>query len=311
MPSSRCGAWWPDVPDTPRGEGTLLRRLKDGEVLVGDGAWGTLLIAHGLRPGDPPESINLARPQVLEEIARQYLAAGADLVTTNTFGGSPARLRAHGLEDHSEVINRAGVQAVRRAVEGRAYVSASVGPSGRLLRPYGDADPDDIAEGFRRQIRVLAEAGSDVVCIETMTDLAEAVLAVRAALAVAPGLPVMATMTFEATRRGFFTIMGVPPPEAVRGLLAAGADIVGSNCGSGSELMVELARQFRQVTAAPLAFQPNAGLPEPHGNTVVYPETPGTLARSAKALAAAGVGIIGGCCGTTPEHVRAVRDAIR
>ncbi len=285
----------------------VLERLRSGQVLVGDGAWGTQLMERGLRPGEPPETFNLARPEVLEEIARAYLAAGADLVTTNTFGGSPTRLAQRGLDGRTEEINRAAVAAVRHAVGGRAYVSASVGPCGHLLKPYGDADPGEIAAGFERQIRALAEAGADLLCVETMTDLAEAVLAVRAARAAAPGLPVMATMTFEKTRRGFFTIMGNPLAAVARGLTEAGADILGSNCGNGSETMVELARTLRPLTDRPIAIQPNAGLPEPRGGATVYPETPEFMAAQARALIALGVAIVGGCCGTTPGHIRALR----
>ncbi|MBI5710946.1 MAG: homocysteine S-methyltransferase family protein [Candidatus Eisenbacteria bacterium] len=288
----------------------LLERLRSGEVLVGDGALGTLLMTRGLRPGAAPEALNLSHPETLEEIARLYLEAGADLVTTNSFGGSPARLRRYGLEDRTEEINRAAVLAVRRAVGDRAYVSASIGSSGHLLKPYGDGDPGEIAAGYERQIRALAAAGADLVCIETMTDLAEAVLAVRAARAVAPALPVMATMTFERTRRGFFTVMGASIEQAVHGLTEAGADILGSNCGNGSAVMGEIAREFRARTDRPIAIQPNAGLPEPRGGTIVYPETPEFMAENAKALVKLGVAIVGGCCGTTPEHVRALRDAV-
>lgn len=288
----------------------LRSRLADGDVLVGDGAWGTLLLARGLRPGESPESLNLTRPEVLEDIASQYLEAGADIITTNTFGGSPARLRQYGLEAQTEAVNRAAVEAVRRAAQGRAYASASVGPSGHMLKPLGDADPEAIGAGFERQIRALAEAGADLICIETMTDLAEAVLAVRAARTVAPDLPVMATMTFEPTRRGFFTIMGVSVEQAVRGLTDAGADILGSNCGNGSDAMVEIARAFRSLTASPIAIQPNAGLPEPRDGNLVYPETPEFMAERARALLAAGVAIVGGCCGTSPAHIRALREVV-
>ena len=290
---------------------SLLERLASGEVLVGDGAWGTLLMSRGLGPGEAPEVLNLSRPEVLEEIARLYLEAGADLVTTNSFGGSPARLRRYGLDGRTEEINRAAVAAVRRAVGDRAYVSASVGPSGHVLKPYGDADPAEIGAGFERQIRALAGAGADLVCIETMIDLAEALLAVRAARAVAPALPVLATLTFERTRRGFFTVMGASVEQAARELGEAGADIVGSNCGNGSEVMVEIAREFRARTTRPIAIQPNAGLPEPRGGETVYPETPEFMAEQAKALVREGVSIVGGCCGTTPEHVRALRQALR
>lgn len=288
----------------------LLERLGAGEVLVGDGGWGTLLMARGLRPGEPPEALNLARPETIEEIARLYLEAGADLITTNSFGGSPANLRRHGLEGQVEAINAAAVEVACRASNGRAYVSASVGPSGRVLRPYGDVDPVEIAAGFERQIRALAAAGADLVCVETMTDLAEAVLAVRAARAVAPALPVMATMTFEKTPRGFFTVMGASIEQAARGLGEAGADILGSNCGNGSEVMLEIAREFRARTPRPVAIQPNAGLPELRDGVAVYPETPGFMAERARALVNQGVAIIGGCCGTTPEHVRALRAVV-
>ena len=288
----------------------LIARLTAGDVLIGDGAWGTMLMARGLQRGDPPEAINLTQPEVLEEIAAQYVEAGADLITTNPFGGSPARLRQSGLEAKTEAVNRAAVEAVRRAARGRAYTSASVGPCGHVLKPYGDADPADIGAGYERQIRVLADAGADLVCIETMTDLAEAVLAVRAARTVAPHLPVMATMTFDKTRRGFFTVMGVTVEQAVRGLTEAGAAIVGSNCGHGSETMVEIAREFRALTDGPIAIQPNAGLPEQRDTGLAYPETPEFMAGQARHLLAAGVAIIGGCCGTTPAHIRALRGVI-
>jgi 5-methyltetrahydrofolate--homocysteine methyltransferase len=185
-----------------------------------------------------------------------------------------------------------------------------VGPSGQLLKPYGDGEPAELAAGFERQIRALAAAGPDLICVETMTDLAEAVLAVRAARAVTAGLPVMATMTFEPTPRGFFTVMGNSVEQAVAELSAAGADILGSNCGNGSDAMVELARRLRACTDHPLAIRPNAGLPEVRGTQLRYPETPEHMAANTRLLVAAGVDIVGGCCGTTPDHVRAVREVI-
>jgi 5-methyltetrahydrofolate--homocysteine methyltransferase len=288
----------------------LLDRLKAGEVVVGDGAWGTMLMARGLKPGEPPETFNLTQPEALEDIARQYLDAGAEIITTNTFGGSPARLRQYGLDDRTEAFNRAAVDAARRAAGDRAYVSASVGPSGHLLKPYGHADPADIGAGFERQIRALVEAGVDLICVETMTDLTEAVLAVRAARRVAPEVPVMATMTFDKTRRGFFTVMGVSIEQAVRGLTDAGADILGSNCGTGSEIMVDIAREFRARTDRPIAIQSNAGLPEHRGGVIVYAEGPEFMAGKARALLDLGVTLIGGCCGTTPDHIRAIRRVV-
>jgi 5-methyltetrahydrofolate--homocysteine methyltransferase len=288
----------------------ILERLKRGEVLVGDGAWGTQLMARGLPAGQPPEWFALERPEVIEDVARLYLDAGADLVTTDTFGGSSFRLELHGLGAEKERVNRQAVEAVKRAVAGRAYVSASVGPSGRLLEPSGDTSPDAVEAAFAEQVDVLAAAGADLVCVETMSDLVEATRAVRAAKAVAPGLPVMATMTFERTPRGFFTVMGVSVERAAGGLAAAGADIVGSNCGTGIEDMLEVARAMAKATALPIAIQPNAGLPVTRDGALVYDQTPETMASRVKELLETGVGIVGGCCGTTPDHTRAVRRCV-
>ncbi len=185
----------------------------------------------------------------------------------------------------------------------RALVSASCGPCGRLLKPYGDIEPAEVYAGFEVQARAFLDGGADLICVETMTDLAEAVLAIRAAKAVAPAIPVVATMTFDRTPRGFFTIMGVTIERACEGLEEAGADIVGSNCGNGIDTMIEIAREFRARTRLPLAFRPNAGLPEVRAGAVVYPETPEFMAARIGALLDAGASIVGGCCGTTPEHI--------
>ena len=287
-----------------------LERLRAGEVLVGDGAWGTQLMARGLAPGESPEAFALNRPQLLAEIAGLYLEAGADLVTTNTFGGSPLRLAAHGLEARCEEINRRAVEALRPALDGRAHIAGSVGPSGAILRPYGDAEPELVAEGFRRQIGALVAAGADLICIETMIDLAEAKLAVAAARACSADIPIIATLTFDATPRGFYTTMGSTVAEACAALAEAGADVVGSNCGNGIATMVEIARGFARHSTLPIAIQANAGLPEHRDGTLVWPETPEQFAESVPELLGLGVQIIGGCCGTGPEHVRAVRAAV-
>jgi 5-methyltetrahydrofolate--homocysteine methyltransferase len=288
----------------------LLERLAAGEVLVGDGAMGTLLLARGLAPGQPPEAITLSRPTVLEEIARLYLDAGAEILETNTFGGSPLKLALHGLERDTETLNRAAVEAVRRVVGERAYVAGSCGPSGRLLEPYGDTSADAMYDSFRRQLAALIAAGVDCICVETMTDLAEATLAIRAAKDVSAATPVLATMTFDPTPRGYFTIMGVSVAAAAAGLAQAGADVIGSNCGNGVEHMVAIAREFRRHTALPLLIQPNAGLPRVVGDVTVYDETPGFMADKVQDLLSAGVSIVGGCCGTTPAHIAALRAVV-
>jgi len=288
----------------------LLERLAGGEILVADGAMGTLLFQKGLKPGDCPESINLSGPEILEEIAGLYLAAGADIVQTNTFGGSSLKLAAYALSDRAEEINRNAVTAVRKAVGGRAYVSGSCGPTGKILKPHGDADPEELYDSFHKQIQALVSAGADCVCVETMVDIKEATLAVRAAKEVSSGTPVMATMTFDATSKGFYTIMGVDIKQAASGLEEAGADVVGSNCGNGIENMIKIAKEFRECTGLPLIIQSNAGMPETKDGATVYRETPEFMADRATELIDADVSIIGGCCGTTPEHIAALRKAI-
>ena len=282
-------------------------RLQEEKPLVADGAVGTLLFRRDLQPGRCPESVSLANPQVLEEIAGEYLDAGAEIVQTNTFGASPIKLLPYHLAERTEELNRNAVRAVRNVVGDRAYVSGSCGPSGRILKPYGDADPDDLYASFHRQMESLIGAGVDVICIETMLDLAEVTLAVKAAKDVSPTIPVMATMTFESTPRGFHTIMGVNVEQAAAGLQEAGADVVGSNCGNGIARMVAIAREFRRCSALPVIIQSNAGIPDTKDGVPVYHETPQFMADQARELVELGVSIIGGCCGTTPEHTRALR----
>lgn len=288
----------------------ILKRLQRGEVLVGDGALGTMLMQRGLKQGDPPEEINLTKPHILEEIAALYLEAGAEIITTNTFGASPLRLQQFALDEKVGEINRAAVEAVRRVVGNRAYVSASVGPSCKMIKPQGDTDPEEIFASFERQIRDLMRAGPDIICIETMIDVSEAAVAVRAARSAGASIPVIATMTFNRLPQGFFTITGSSVKTAAAALEEAGADIIGSNCGNGMEDMVQLAREFRECSSLPIIIQGNAGLPIAQGPDLVYPETPEFMAQKAAELLALGVQIIGGCCGTTPEHIRAIRKAV-
>ena len=290
---------------------TVLARIAAGETIVADGAMGSLLMAKGLRPGMCPESMNLSRPELLEDIARQYREAGADIVQTNTFGGSSLKLRGFRLEDRMEEINRNAVVAARKGATEGVYLSASCGPTGRLLKPYGDTDPEEIYESFRNQLEVVVEAGVDIICVETMIDLREAVLAVKAARSIAPSIPLIATMTFEATARGFFTVMGNRVEDAVRDLSEAGADILGSNCGNGSETMIRVAATFRSQTVLPLIIQANAGIPSMVGGEPVYPETPEFMAEKSLDLVREGVSIVGGCCGTTPAHIRSIAGVLK
>ena len=289
----------------------LLERMREGEILVADGAMGTMLMTQGLKPGEPPESLNISDPAALEIIAKAYLEAGAEIVQTNTFGGSPLKLSLYGLDGKTEEINRNAVRAVKRVVDNKGYVSGSCGPSGKLLKPYGDIDSETMYENFKRQTAALIEAGVDIICVETMTDLSEAMLAVRAAKTIQAEIPVMATMTFDPTPKGFYTVMGIDVERAAQGLEDAGADIIGSNCGNGIENMIQIAREFKSHSTLPLIIQSNAGIPEMKGTETIYPETPEFMAEKAKELSAIGVSIIGGCCGTTPEHIKRIREAVK
>ncbi len=288
----------------------LLDRIKENDVLVADGATGTMLFGRGLKAGECPERMNLERPEILEEIARLYLEAGADIIHTNTFGGSPLKLSQYSLDAKTEEININAVRAARKAVGERAYVSASCGPCGQLLKPYGDVSPESVSAGFERQLCAVVTEGIDLICIETMTDLAEAKLAIEAAKSISPMTPVCATMTFDPTPKGFFTIMGVSIQRAAKGLADAGADIIGSNCGNGINDMIKIAAEFRKHTTLPLIIQSNAGLPVMRDDLPIYPETPQYMAENCRKLLECGVNIIGGCCGTTPAHIAAIRNVV-
>lgn len=284
----------------------LRERIGSGRVLLADGALGSLLMERGLAPGEPPETFCLSHPEILADIVRQYRAAGAEIFQANTFGASPLNLARHGLEAQMADINRAAVEIVRQA-GGDGLVWASLGPSGRLLRPYGDTEPEAVRESFAAQARVLVEAGADIIAVETMTDLAEAVLAVEAARAAGADVLLVATMTLERRRKGFFTVMGNTVAQSAAALLAAGADLVGTNCGNGMANVIAIIGEFRQATGAPLVARPNAGLPAISAGRTVYQETPEQMAARLPELLELGVAVVGGCCGTTPEHIRAFR----
>lgn len=288
----------------------LLNSLSDSDILVSDGAMGTMLIERGLKEGECPELWNISMPDVLTEIARAYLDAGADIIQTNTFGASPLKLAQYDLADRTEEINRRAVEVVREVVGDDVYIYGSCGPSGKILKPYGDTEPDEVYASFKRQVSALMEGGVDVVGVETMTDLAEATLAIRAVKDISGNFPVIGTMTFDETPNGFYTIMGVGVEDAVSGLAEAGVDIIGSNCGNGIEVMSEIARELVEHTDLPVIIQANAGIPDMIEGRLTYPETPEFFAGEARKLIESGVSIVGGCCGTTPEHIRMLRELV-
>jgi len=288
----------------------ILERLKRGDIIVCDGAFGTMLMQRGLKQGDPPETINMTAPQHLEEISALYLEAGAEIITTNSFGASSLRLQHFKLDGEVDHINRMAVEAARKAVGDSAYISGSVGPTAKLLKPFGDTDPEEIYNSFYNQLGTLISSGIHIVCIETMTDVSEAELAIKAARDIDESIPVMANVTFEKTNRGFYTLMGTDIQETAKRLKMAGANIVGSNCGNGAENMLQIAREYSQKSEIPIAIQSNAGLPVQSGDTLFYPETPVFLAEKVEEMLKLGVQIVGGCCGTTPDHIRAIRKVV-
>ncbi len=289
---------------------SVLALLQQKKTLLCDGATGTMLMAQGLKTGECPELWNLHQPQILTNLTQRYLIAGADIVQTNTFGASFLKLTAYGLESQIKDINYGGVLAVQKAVQGKALIAGSIGPSGKLIKPYGDTEPQAVYESFAAQMSALVQAGVDLFCMETMSDIEEAVLAIQAARHSCASIPIMATMTFQHGKRGFFTTMGNNIRTCCERLQLAGADIIGSNCGNGTAAMIQIANEFKKYTLLPLIMQPNAGLPQVQGQTLVYPETPEYMATHAQEFLKIGVGIIGGCCGTTPEHIQALRKTI-
>jgi len=281
----------------------LIRRFLAAAPIITDGAWGTELQARGLGPGQCPDAWNLEHPDRVEAVARAYVEAGSQVILTNTFRANRLALARHGLAEKTVEINRAGAEISRRAA-GTACVFASIGPSGRMLMT-GETTEEELAEVFAEQARALAEGGADGIVVETMSDLTEARIAVRAARAT--GLPVVASMVFDSGRNRDRTMMGVTAEQAARGLSEAGADVVGANCGQGVAGYVEICRRLRAATDRPVWIKANAGMPELVGGVPVYRTTPEEYAAWVPALVEAGASFIGGCCGTNPEFIRAIR----
>lgn len=282
---------------------SVLEELLRRAPVVLDGAWGTQLQMRGLPVGGCPDEWNLSHPEKVEEVARAYVEAGSQIILTNTFGSNPVTLERHGLADRVEAINRAGVEISRRAAAGRAKVFASIGPSGVMLM-MGDKTPDQLRTAFAVQAEALAQAGADGLVIETMSDPAEALLALEAAKAT--GLPVAVCMTFDSGKNRDRTMMGTTPEQAAEQLTAAGADVIGANCGAGPETYVQICRRLKSATDRPVWIKPNAGLPEVVNGQTVYRLSCDDFASYVPQLVDAGASFIGGCCGTTPEFIRAI-----
>lgn len=272
-----------------------------------DGAWGTELLARGLKPGDCPDEWNLSRPREVEEVAGSYVAAGSRVILTNTFRSNRITLAGHGLAEKTVELNRAGAAISRRAAGARAKVFASIGPSGKMLMA-GETSEDELREAFLEQARALAEGGADALVVETMSDLAEAAIAVQAARST--GLPVVACMVFDTGKNKDRTMMGATPEQAAAELTRAGADAVGANCGVGIESYVPICRRLKAATDRPVWIKANAGLPELVEGRTVWRMTPEAFASFLPQLVEAGASFIGGCCGTSPAFIRALERAM-
>jgi 5-methyltetrahydrofolate--homocysteine methyltransferase len=283
-------------------------------TLLGDGAMGTQLMIAGLEQGNCGEEWNLTHPERVLAIQRRYAEAGSDCIITNTFGGSRIMLGRHGNADKVAAINRAGVAIAREAFGGRTgYVLGDIGPFGGLMEPYGEFTEAEVRAAFTEQARALVEAGADAIIIETQTGLEELLIAITAARDA--GAPcVIGSMAYDVTLDGstFRTMMGIDPERAAEFMQEHGADIVALNCGTGMNMdrASEAIQRYKGATDLPVMAQPNAGLPKLVNMKVVYDETPEQMVKGVTALLEAGVNILGACCGSTPDHIRAFRKAM-
>jgi 5-methyltetrahydrofolate--homocysteine methyltransferase len=281
-------------------------------TLVSDGAMGTMLQESGLDDGGAPELWNVEHPDRIEAVLEAYASAGANLITTNTFGGTAGRLAMHNLEDRLYELNKAGAEIARKVADRHpgCFVMGDVGPSGELMEPMGTLTLDSAKEIFAAQIKALADGGVDAILIETMSDLAEVEAAVNAAKEVAPNLPIIATMSFDTNLR---TMMGVKPTLAVTYLASLGVRIIGANCGRGIDEMRVIANEL--VAARPegvfIITQSNSGLPKLVGDTFIYEGTPDEMGKYAIEMKGIGVNVIGSCCGSTPAHTAAISAAAK
>jgi 5-methyltetrahydrofolate--homocysteine methyltransferase len=298
----------------PRGW-EIVERARAGGPVVFDGGYGTALFAAGLVNGACPELWNDTHPDVVRSIHEGYFHAGSDLVETNTFGGTRLKLNEYAIGDRTRELNEKGARLARSVCPPGGFVAGSIGPTSRLpveYEPLGDTSDDEYVDTFKEQAEALAEGGVDLFAVETMMFPQEALAAIRACKTVTD-LPVMATMFFqyEELHDRDRTMWGESPADVAASLLAAGADIVGMNCGRGPDRAIVIIREMRAVTGAPLVAYPNAGLPITRGGETTYELGPEAMAKDYPALLDAGANIVGGCCGSGPEHIRLIAEVAR
>ncbi len=290
---------------------TFLEHINSGAVLVSDGAWGTFLQNKGLKTGECPELWNDSHPDDIVDIGRAYIDAGADIILTNSFGGNAIKLKHYQLDDRAAELNEKAAVLARQAAGSEKYVLGSVGPTGKILM-MGDVSEDELYQAFAIQTAALAKGGVDAILVETMSALDEANLAIKAAKE-NTALPVICTFTFERTSDNTYrTMMGVSPTQMAEAVLSAGVSVIGTNCGNGMARMVDIVKEQR--AAAPevlILVHANAGSPVIKDGKTVFPETPHETASYVNAVIDAGATIVGGCCGTTPEHITAIAQVVK
>jgi methionine synthase I (cobalamin-dependent) len=285
----------------------LIESLVQSGPVVTDGSWGTQMQKRGLKRGQSPDGWNLSRPEAVLEVARQYVAAGSQIILTNTFGANRLSLSNYKLGDRTAEINAAGVRISRQAAGDRAHVFASIGPTGRMLVTR-ETTAEELQAVFQEQTNALAAAGADAILIETMIDIEEARIA--AAAAKQTGLPVVVSMVYDSGEDKDRTMMGNSPEEVVAAISPLGIDGIGANCGQGIEAFLPICKRLRRATDLPLWIKPNAGLPEVEDNGVVFRTTAAEFAAYVPDLVRAGANFIGGCCGTDRQFVEAIRQSL-
>lgn len=290
--------------------GKIVDALKTGKILVSDGAWGTFLYQKGMKPGECPDLWSVEHFDEVVDIAKSYADAGADMVEANSFGGSCYKLEHFGLTDKVEEINVCAAKASRQAAGPDKSVIASIGPTGKLLITE-EVTEEDLYEAFKAQAIALEKGGANAVCIETMSDADEACCAIKA-VKENTKMEIICTFSFEKTIQGTYrTMMGLSPVAAVKASLEAGADVVGTNCGNGIVRMVEIVKEMKAAYPdAYILVHANAGLPQNIDGKDIFPDTPEMMAEQLPALIEAGANIVGGCCGTTPAHIAAMKAVV-
>jgi 5-methyltetrahydrofolate--homocysteine methyltransferase len=290
---------------------SILKALENDKILISDGGWGTFLHQLGLGVGECPEIWNVTHRKEVYSIAKSYIDAGSDMILTNSFGAHPIRLEHFGFQDRAFELNGAAAEISREAAGDNHFVLGSIGPSSAIL-VMEEVSQEKVYDGFRIQVEALSKGGADAICVETMSAIDEASLAVRAAKEFTD-LEVICTFTYQKTVHGYYrTMMGVSPADMIAAIKEAGADIIGANCGVGTDQMIEVVHEIREADqTTPVLVHVNAGIPEIKNNVTIFPESPEMMSLKMKDLINAGANIIGGCCGTTPEHIRAFVKEIR